>query len=165
MGGAPLPIPWYFFFLNSPSLPQSPSKPLLPHGGSPLHLKMKPPHWKVKSPSRKWFLEKNFKKSETVINIGVSLVHWKKMTGILQKRDFLTWSIQNFVRKKKQFVREYYITWLIDLANKLYDVQKFLDFISYLVFLNILCFKKFCKQTCWIKFNLIASTWICGYLH
>ena len=39
------------------------------------------------------------------------------MPEIPQKRDFLTWSIQNFVRKVKQFVIKYYITWLIDLAN------------------------------------------------
>ena len=50
------------------------------------------------------------------------------MAEIPQKRDFLTWSIQNFVRKVKQFVRKYYITWLIDLANKLYDVEKTLDY-------------------------------------
>ena len=36
-----------------------------------------------------------------------------------QKRDFVTWTIQNIPRKVKQFVRKYYITWLIDLANKL----------------------------------------------
>ena len=48
------------------------------------------------------------------------------MAEIPQERDFLTWSIQEFVRKVKQFVRKYYITWLIDLTNKLYDVEKFL---------------------------------------
>ena len=54
----------------------------------------------------------NPKKSETVINTCVSLIkqHWKKMAEIPQKHDFLTWSIQNFIRKVKQFVREYYIT-------------------------------------------------------
>ena len=40
------------------------------------------------------------------------------MIEIPQKHDFLTWNIQNFVRKVKQFVRKSYITWLlIDLAN------------------------------------------------
>ena len=48
------------------------------------------------------------------------------MAEILQEHDFLTWSIQNFVRKVKQFVRKYYITWLIDLANKLHDIEKLL---------------------------------------
>ena len=50
-------------------------------------------------------------KSETVINTCVSLIkqHWKKMTKIPQKRDFLTWSIQNFIRKVKQFVSKYYV--------------------------------------------------------
>ena len=51
------------------------------------------------------------------------------MAEFPQKRDFLTWNIQNFVRNVKQFVRKYYITGLIYLANKLYDLRKFLDFI------------------------------------
>ena len=29
------------------------------------------------------------------------------MAEIPQKRDFLTWNFQNFVREKKQFVRKY----------------------------------------------------------
>ena len=32
------------------------------------------------------------------------------MAEIPQERDFLTWSIENFVKKVKQFVRKYYIT-------------------------------------------------------
>ena len=32
------------------------------------------------------------------------------MAEVPQKRDFLTWSIQSFLRKVKQFVRKYYIT-------------------------------------------------------
>ena len=51
------------------------------------------------------------------------------MAKIPQKHDFLTWTIQNFLREVKQFVGKYYITWLIDLAKKLYDVENFLDFI------------------------------------
>ena len=47
------------------------------------------------------------------------------MTEIPQKYDFLNWSIQNFVRKVKQFVRKF-VTWLIDFANKIYEVEKFL---------------------------------------
>ena len=50
------------------------------------------------------------------------------MTKIPQKCYFLTWNIQNFVRNVKQFVRKY-ITWLTDLLDKLYDVEKFIDFI------------------------------------
>ena len=67
-------------------------------------------------------------KSETVISTCVSIKkqHWKKMEEIPLERDFLTWSFQNFVRKVKQLVRKYYITWLIGLPNKLYDVEKFL---------------------------------------
>ena len=92
--------------------------PMPPYGATP-YLKMKlpylknnpPPHLKVKPPCRKWFLEKKPKKSETVIS-SVSIIkqHWKKMAEIPQKSDFLTWSIQNFVKKVKQFVRKYYIT-------------------------------------------------------
>ena len=50
--------------------------------------------------------KKNSEKLETVINTCVSLIkqHWKKMAEIPQKRDFLTWSIQNFVRKVKQII-------------------------------------------------------------
>ena len=62
------------------------------------------------------------------------------MAEIPQKRDFLTWSIQSFVRKVKQVIKKYYIAWLIDLANKLYDVEKFLDFILWRVLLNIVLF-------------------------
>ena len=35
------------------------------------------------------------------------------MAEIPQKHDFLTWGIPKFVQKVKQFVRKYYITWLI----------------------------------------------------
>ena len=110
------------------------------------YLKMTPPphtHWKAKPSSREWFLEKKKpKKLETVINTSVLLIkqHWKNMAEIPLKRDFLTWSIQNFVRKGKQFDRRYDVTWLIDLANKLYDVEQFLDFILCHVLLKIILF-------------------------
>ena len=60
------------------------------------------------------------------------------MSEMPQKRDFLTWSIQNFLRKRIQFVRKYPIAWLIDLANKLHDVNKFIDFILCHVIKNCL---------------------------
>ena len=47
----------------------------------------------------------------------------EKDDRISQECDFLTWTIKNSVG---QFVRKYYITWLIDLANKFYDIEKFL---------------------------------------
>ena len=59
------------------------------------------------------------------------------MTEFPQKLNFLSWSIQVLVKKVKQFVRKYYITWLIDLGNKLYDVEKFLDFVLYPALLKI----------------------------
>ena len=87
------------------------------------------------------FPRKKPKKWGTVINNCVSLIkqHWKKMGEILQKCGFHTWSIPNFVRKVKQFVRKY-ITLLIYLANKFYDIEKFLDFILCLVLLTIVMF-------------------------
>ena len=60
------------------------------------------------------------------------------MEEIPKEHDFLR-SIQNFVRKVKQFLRKYYITWLIDLANKLYN-RKILDFILFHLLLKIVLF-------------------------
>ena len=76
-------------------------------------LKNEAPHWKEKPSSRKWFLEKNPGKSETVNNNCLSVLkqHRKKMAEILQEYDFLTCSIQNFVRKVKQKIN-YVINWL-----------------------------------------------------
>ena len=125
--------PSYDFFSKSPHQNQCPSwgtPPPPAHKNEAPNWKTPPPppHWKVKPPSKKWFLEKNQKKSETVINICVSIIkqHWKKMAEIPQECNFFTWSIQNFVRKVKQFVRKYYITRSIDLTNKLYNARKFL---------------------------------------
>ena len=98
------------------------------------------PPLKHKAPSRKWFLERN-QKNLKLSNTCVSLIkqHWKMMIEIPQKHDFLTWSIRNFVRKVKQFVAKYYFTWLIDLAEKLYDTEKFLDFILKNLFIIKMC--------------------------
>ena len=57
-----------------------------------------------------------------------------------EKHDFLTWSIQNFIRKVKQFVTKYYITWLIDFAERSCDTETFLDFILCHVLLKIVLF-------------------------
>ena len=62
------------------------------------------------------------------------------MIEIPQKHDFLTWNIKDSLSKVKQFVRKYYITWLIHLASKLYEVEKFLDFILCHVLLKIALF-------------------------
>ena len=48
------------------------------------------------------------------------------MANIPQKPDFLNWSIQNFVIKAKQFVRNYYIAWLTHLADKQNNINKLL---------------------------------------
>ena len=97
------------------------------------HLKMKSPHPQPPLKSEVTFQEmiprkKKPQKLETVINTCVSIIKqpWKKMVEIPWKRDFLAWNIQNFVRKVKQFVRKYYITWLIELANKSCGAEKFL---------------------------------------
>ena len=111
--GCTLPHP--VIFLNPPSKLKPPN------------CKTTPPHWKVKPLSRQWFLEKTLK-NRKLINTCVWLIkqHWKKMAKFHKKHNFLTWSIHNYVRKVKQFVRKCYITWLIDLANRLYDIEKFL---------------------------------------
>ena len=86
--GAP-PISWFFRILLI-------KVDALPPSFAPL--KIEPLQLINKAPSKKWFLEKKPKKSETVINTCVSLIkqHWKKIAEIPQKQDFLTWSIQNF---------------------------------------------------------------------
>ena len=128
-------FPSVFSFLFSPSpsfrvshkwLPPPPScdflTPLPPSKFmvSPLwpsHLKMKP--------FQEIICRKSSEKLEIVINTCVSLIkqYWKKMVEIPQKRDFLSCGILNFVKKDKQFARKY-ITWLTELANKLYDIEK-----------------------------------------
>ena len=87
--------------------------------GCPPHLKMKPPYLKNNLPQLKseapfqgMIPRKKPNKLETVINTCVSIIkqHWKKMAEIPQECDFLTCSIQYFVRKVKQFPRKYYTT-------------------------------------------------------
>ena len=46
-----------------------------------------------------------------------------------QKQDFLTWCIQSFVRKVKQFVGNIYAS-LIDLANKVCNRKTLILFCS-----------------------------------
>ena len=107
-----------------------------------------PRHWKVKLHSKsKTTLEKRWQKFHK--NLIFSLA----------------WSIQNFVRKKKQFVRKHYITWLIDLASKLVDVEKLLDFILRYVLLNIVLFflRNFVNKH--VEKNSIAYTLTYGCLH
>ena len=135
--------------------------------GTP-HLKRKSPptekqttslHWKVKPPLWKWFQEKNTKNQKLSLIVLHLKNNTKKMTKIPQKYYFLTWSIENVIWKVKQFIRKY-IIWLTDLANKLYEAERIL--ISfYAMFFFI---KKFGKQTCWIKFNLITYKLTCGCL-
>ena len=64
---------------------------------------MKPLLIEKLSPFQEIIPRKNPRKSEAVINTCVLLInqHWKKMAEIPQKHDFLIWSIQNLVRKKK----------------------------------------------------------------
>ena len=56
------------------------------------------------------------------------------------------------------------ILWLFDLTNKLHDAEKFLISFYVMCYQKLSCFiKHFCKQTCWIKFYLMACTlpWGC----
>ena len=47
---------------------------------------------------------------------------WKKMAEIPQEYDFVTWGVKTFELKVKQFVREYYITWLITQSVSIQSV-------------------------------------------
>ena len=132
VGGTPSPLPCPMIILNPP--PPFLSKlippmwypdPVLQLGNNSLS-----PNFplKVKPPSRKGFLEKKPRKFE---NCHYYLYFYLKITSERDGRNstrmwFLTWRIKNFVWKVKQFVRKYYITLLIDLANKLYVVEKLL---------------------------------------
>ena len=97
--------PFYNFFIVNPSTKPPP----------PLHLTMKPPSTRKTNPpfEKRSSLQgnnsqkKNPEKLESAINTCVSIIkqHWKKMAEVPQERDFLTWSIQNFVGKVKHFVK------------------------------------------------------------
>ena len=77
-----------------------------------LNLRTTPPPLKSEGPFQKMIPRKNEIPVKQMINTCVSVIkqHWKKMAEIPQKHNFLTWSIQSFVRKVKQFVRKCYIT-------------------------------------------------------
>ena len=47
---------------------------------------------------------------------------WKKMAETPQEYDFVTWGVKTFELKVKQFVREYYITWLITQSASIQSV-------------------------------------------
>ena len=81
------------------------------------------PHWKVMLPSRNWLLEKKPVKLETVIN---NCFNHKTTTEKDDRNSTRTWFPYLEHLKLKQFVRKCHITWLIVLANELYDVGKFL---------------------------------------
>ena len=118
-------IPDEFVFFFYP-LPPPIKADALPPWGTPTpphpHLKIKPPLLKSKVSFQEVIPGKK--------KIGICdeylcfthKTHWAKMTKIPQKRNFLTWNIQNFVSKVNEFVCKYCITWLIELANKLFDI-------------------------------------------
>ena len=95
------------FFLKTPELNLMPT-PMLP---SP-KLRMNPPshYWKVNPPSMKWLLEKNKKKSETVIN--TCFTH--KMTLEKDGRNSTKMRFSHLQHSKfcknSETVRKYYIT-------------------------------------------------------
>ena len=97
----PYDLRFWFSFRFSP-FPLPPSQDFFlktcPHQSQ-----WRPSPLKIKPPSRKWFLEKSPKRLEAVISNCVLLIkqHWKIMTEIPQKRDFLAEDIQSFIRKVK----------------------------------------------------------------
>ena len=119
MGGH-LSILWFFF--NLPHIKTNAS-PI----GCPPHLKMnlKPPP--PPPPQKKRKTEKQIPPLESIApfhKFQKKIQKWR----IPQGHYFFTWSIQNFVRKVKLFVKKYYVAWLFDLANKLWP-RKNIDFI------------------------------------
>ena len=108
-------------------------------------------HSKVNPPFRKWFLEKTLQ--DWKLSLICFIQHWKKIAEILQKRNFLIWNIQNFARRVKQFVRKYYISWLIDLPNKLFDAEK-------IIIKIIIIIKNY--EIKWEIFNSV-NLWISSY--
>ena len=92
MGGTTPLLILRFFWTSSPHI-----KTDAPYGAHPPLKNEAPRIWK------------------TVINTCVSIIkqHWEKMAEIPQEHGFLTWGIQTFVGKVKQFVRKHYITCLM----------------------------------------------------
>ena len=110
MGEEDTPPPVLWFFSN----PSSMGHPPLKNEALP-NWKTTPSHWKVKPASRKWLPERNLEKLKRVIDTCVSIIkeHWKKMAEIPQERDFLIWSINNFVIKVKLFVCQQKISYYL----------------------------------------------------
>ena len=109
--GHPIPIRLHFFS-NPPHQNRCP-----PWGSPPLKNEapnLKPPSvLKNEAPFQEMVPRKNPEKLETIINTSASIIkqHW--MVDISQEQDFRTSGIQTFARKVKQFLRKYYISWLI----------------------------------------------------
>ena len=82
--------------------------------------------------------KKQPEKSETVINACILIIkqHWKKMAEVPQEHDFLTQGIQIFVRKVKQFVRKYYITWIITQFDVIHIAPLTVLFCNHQLFSN-----------------------------
>ena len=92
-------LPILYFFPTPPPFIKTDASPMEcpPIKNEAPHLKNKPIHRKVKPLSRKLFLQKKPEKSETCVSIIKQ--HWKKMAEIPQECNFLTWSIQKYVKK------------------------------------------------------------------
>ena len=89
-----------------------PIKADAPHGASP-SFKDEAPSLESKAPFQEMIPgEKKTRKNPKLINTCVSLIkrYGKKMAEIPKKCNFLTWSVQNFVRKVKYYVRKYCIS-------------------------------------------------------
>ena len=130
--GVPLPrSPALWLFWPPPPL-QSKLMPPMGYPGPVLQLENNSlsPNFPLKSEAP--FLERILrKKTQKFGNCHYYLYFNHKITSEKDRRNstkmwFLTWRIKNFVWKVKQFVGKYYITWLIDLVNNLYVVEKLL---------------------------------------
>ena len=117
-GGGEFPPSHDFFW--KPSIRTNDSHPPpLKNEASPNWKTTPPPHWK-------WnLLLGNDSYKKTPKNQRLIFTHKKTLEKDSTKTWFSCLEHSEF-RKKSETIRKYYIIWLIDLANKLYDVEKFL---------------------------------------
>ena len=102
-----------FFFSKNLIKTVIPHEVPLPHKNETPQLNPPPPTppspllLKSEAPFQKLISRKITLKNWKLINTCVSVIKqlWKKMTEIPEECDFPTWSIQNFVRKEKQFAK------------------------------------------------------------
>ena len=150
VGGTLLPQS-YNFLQNPPSKLMSPMPTSLKMKPLPLNWKTNPPPLKNEAFFQEIIPRKNPKESETDINTCQLVFQSLKNTG---KRWQKFYNNMIFLLGASKILSEKWSSFI------------WIHLISfYAIYLKLPCFKsKFCKQTCWIKLNLIACTSTCGCL-